>query len=42
MRDERLGEIILSNLAVKDELVLGNLEYVILLVCASVSALICE
>lgn len=41
MRDKRLGEIILSNLAVKDEPLLGNFREVILPVCASVSVLIC-
>lgn len=41
MRDKRLGEIILSNLAGKDEPLLGNFREVISPVCASVSVLIC-
>lgn len=41
VRDKRLGEIILSNLAGKDEPLLGNFREVISPVCASVSVLIC-
>ena len=41
MRNKRLRKIILSNLAVKDEPLLGNFGEVILPVCASVSVFIC-